>query len=90
MPRAPFNRIIINCNDRRLDNMNVLKKLTYRAAVRAALREALESDSRVFLMSEDVGRYVELTPAVKVSWMSSGKSAFAIRPFPSRLSSVRG
>jgi len=32
-------------------------KLTYREAVRAALREALASDSRVFLMGEDVGRY---------------------------------
>jgi pyruvate dehydrogenase E1 component beta subunit len=32
-------------------------KLTYRDAVRAALREALASDPRVFLMGEDVGRY---------------------------------
>ncbi len=32
-------------------------KLTYREAVRAALREALKSDPRVFLMGEDVGRY---------------------------------
>ena len=32
-------------------------KLTYREAVRAALREALASDPRVFLMGEDVGRY---------------------------------
>lgn len=30
---------------------------TYREAVRAALREALQQDSRVFLMGEDVGRY---------------------------------
>ena len=30
---------------------------TYREAVRAALREALSKDSRVFLMGEDVGRY---------------------------------
>lgn len=30
---------------------------TYRNAVRAALREALVSDPRVFLMGEDVGRY---------------------------------
>jgi len=30
---------------------------TYRDAVRAALREALVSDPRVFLMGEDVGRY---------------------------------
>jgi pyruvate dehydrogenase E1 component beta subunit len=32
-------------------------KLTYRDASRAALREALERDDRVFLMGEDVGRY---------------------------------
>ena len=30
---------------------------TYREAVRAALREALSGDERVFLMGEDVGRY---------------------------------
>ncbi len=32
-------------------------RLTYREAMRAALREALLADSRVFLMGEDVGRY---------------------------------
>ncbi len=31
--------------------------LTYREAVRAAIRDALERDPRVFLMGEDVGRY---------------------------------
>ena len=35
----------------------MIVKLTYREAVRAALREALGSDPRVFLMGEDVGRY---------------------------------
>jgi pyruvate dehydrogenase E1 component beta subunit len=34
-----------------------LTKVTYREAVRAALRKALRSDPRVFLMGEDVGRY---------------------------------
>ncbi len=34
-----------------------LVRTTYREAVRAALREALERDPRVFLMGEDVGRY---------------------------------
>jgi len=34
-----------------------MTKLTYREAVRAALREALQADPRVFLMGEDVGRY---------------------------------
>jgi pyruvate dehydrogenase E1 component beta subunit len=32
-------------------------KMTYREAVRTGLREALQSDPRVFLMGEDVGRY---------------------------------
>ncbi|MEZ0368875.1 MAG: alpha-ketoacid dehydrogenase subunit beta [Candidatus Sericytochromatia bacterium] len=32
-------------------------KTTYREAVRAALREALQKDPRVFLMGEDVGHY---------------------------------
>ena len=34
-----------------------MTKLTYREAARSALREALRSDPRVFLMGEDVGRY---------------------------------
>jgi pyruvate dehydrogenase E1 component beta subunit len=32
-------------------------KITYREAVRAGLREALQSDMRIFLMGEDVGKY---------------------------------
>jgi pyruvate dehydrogenase E1 component beta subunit len=34
-----------------------MSKSTYREAVRAALREALQNDPRVFLMGEDVGPY---------------------------------
>jgi pyruvate dehydrogenase E1 component beta subunit len=37
--------------------MSKIIRMTYRDAVRAALREALRSDPRVFLMGEDVGRY---------------------------------
>jgi pyruvate dehydrogenase E1 component beta subunit len=33
------------------------KKMTYREAIRAALRQAMRKDPRVFLMGEDVGRY---------------------------------
>lgn len=33
------------------------RKMTYREAVRAALREAMQRDERVFLMGEDVGKY---------------------------------
>lgn len=32
-------------------------KITYRDAMREAIREAMHSDPRVFLMGEDVGRY---------------------------------
>jgi pyruvate dehydrogenase E1 component beta subunit len=34
-----------------------MMKMTYREAVRSALRAALQNDPRVFLMGEDVGRY---------------------------------
>ena len=34
-----------------------MKKMTYRDAVRSALRDALGRDPRVFLMGEAVGRY---------------------------------
>ena len=34
-----------------------MMKTTYREAMRAALRDALQRDERVFLMGEDVGRY---------------------------------
>lgn len=34
-----------------------MSKMTYREAVRAAMRKALHDDPRVFLMGEDVGRY---------------------------------
>ena len=34
-----------------------MKTITYREAVREAIRDALQRDERVFLMGEDVGRY---------------------------------
>ena len=34
-----------------------MSKMTYREALRAAMRKALRDDPRVFLMGEDVGRY---------------------------------
>lgn len=37
--------------------MSDLIKITYREALKAAIREALRKDERVFLMGEDVGRY---------------------------------
>ncbi len=37
--------------------MSGVRRITYRDAVREALREAMHKDERVFLMGEDVGRY---------------------------------
>ncbi|MGE0483556.1 MAG: alpha-ketoacid dehydrogenase subunit beta [Gammaproteobacteria bacterium] len=37
--------------------MNAPAALTYREAMKLAIREAIENDSRVFLMGEDVARY---------------------------------
>jgi pyruvate dehydrogenase E1 component beta subunit len=37
--------------------MTAANTLTYREAMRAAIREAMQRDPRVFLMGEDVGRY---------------------------------
>ncbi len=34
-----------------------MNRITYREAIKQALREALQKDERVFLMGEDVGRY---------------------------------
>ncbi|HVY92718.1 MAG TPA: alpha-ketoacid dehydrogenase subunit beta, partial [Bryobacteraceae bacterium] len=34
-----------------------MSTVTYRDAVREAIREAMKRDERVFLMGEDVGRY---------------------------------
>src|SRR5512144_1981401 len=39
------------------DERKAMVRMTYREAVRAAVREALHKDSRVFLMGEDVGAY---------------------------------
>jgi pyruvate dehydrogenase E1 component beta subunit len=37
--------------------MDLMKRISYREAMRQALREALASDPRVFLMGEDIGLY---------------------------------
>lgn len=42
---------------RKLMNENNTIKLTYREAIKQAIREAMQKDERVFLMGEDVGRY---------------------------------
>ena len=40
-----------------IETTTAMVRMTYREAIRAALREALQRDDRVFLMGEDVGRY---------------------------------
>lgn len=40
-----------------METVNGTIRLTYREAIKQALREALQKDDRVFLMGEDVGRY---------------------------------
>jgi pyruvate dehydrogenase E1 component beta subunit len=40
-----------------MNNMKNVVKLTYRDAIREAIREAMHKDERVFLMGEDVGHY---------------------------------
>lgn len=40
-----------------METNNGTVKLTYREALKQALRDALKNDERVFLMGEDVGRY---------------------------------
>src|SRR5690606_36362858 len=42
---------------RRVHGGATMSETSYREAVRAAIREALERDPRVFLMGEDVGAY---------------------------------
>ncbi len=37
--------------------MTTMRRITYREAVKEALREAMQKDERVFLMGEDVNRY---------------------------------
>lgn len=37
--------------------MSQIRKITYREALKEAIREALQDDEKVFLMGEDVGRY---------------------------------
>jgi pyruvate dehydrogenase E1 component beta subunit len=39
------------------NGLEELRKLTYREALKEAIREAMHKDDRVFLMGEDVGRY---------------------------------
>ena len=59
-------------------------EITYRDAVREAIREALLADPRVFLMGEDVGRYGGCYAVTKGLSTSSVPTASAIRRCPSR------
>jgi|GEM_PF-2322024 len=54
-------------------------KVTYREAIRDAIREALYKDPRVFLMGEDVGQYGGVLRSVRGYWPSLVQSASGIR-----------
>jgi pyruvate dehydrogenase E1 component subunit beta len=61
------------------------REITYRDAVREAIREALLADPRVFLMGEDVGRYGGCYAVTKGLLDEFGpERIFATRPFPNR------
>src|SRR5690606_1489149 len=47
----------MNTNGKHQNGHAPPREITYREAVKEALREALQRDRRVFLMGEDVGRY---------------------------------
>ena len=54
--REPPSRLV-RAGSRPVTTTPTATKTTYRDAIRAALRDALSRDARVFLMGEDVGRY---------------------------------
>ena len=54
-------------------------ELTYRDAVREAIRDAMRRDERVFLMGEDVGRYGGCYAVSKGLLAEFGPSGFATR-----------
>jgi pyruvate dehydrogenase E1 component beta subunit len=51
MATDPDNRLTMG------ETNSASKRITYREALKQALRQALQKDERVFLMGEDVGRY---------------------------------
>ena len=59
--------------------------MTYGEAVRRALREAMLSDPRVFLIGEDIGIYGGAFGVTKGLLEEFGRSVCAIRPSRSRL-----
>ena len=67
-----------------------MTRITYREAMREAIRGAMQRDPRVFLMGEDVGRYGGSFAVSKDCSPSSVKSAFATRRCRSLRSSVPG
>lgn len=61
---------------------DAVREITYRDAVREAIREALLSDPRVFLMGQDIGRYSGCYAVTKGLLDESARNAFATRPSP--------
>ena len=62
--------------------------MTYRDAIREAIRKALRADDRVFLMGEDVGRYGGCYAVSKGLLAEFGPERSAIRLFPNPPSSA--
>ena len=65
------------------------QRLSYREALRQALREALQADARVFLMGEDIGRYGGCYAVTKGLLEEFGEAASATRRCPNPASSAR-
>ena len=66
------------------------KTITYREAMREAIREAMLADERVFLMGEDVGAYGAASASARACSTSSAPSGSATRHCRSRRSSAPG
>ena len=64
-------------------------EMTYREAIREAIRDAMDRDERVFLMGEDVGRYGGCYAVTKGLLAEFGPNAFATRRSRNRASPAR-
>ena len=63
--------------------------MTYREAVKQAIRQAMTDDPRVFLMGEDVGRYGGCYAVTKGLYEEFGPERIRDTPWPSRVSPAR-
>ncbi len=59
-----------------------MTRMTYREACKQAIRDALQADSRCFVMGEDVGKYGGCYAVTKGCWKSSVRNASWTRRWP--------